>query len=85
MRDHRVRRGLRRLAADPFGALTLGFVGALCLVVAGVGAVAVVAELVGVWRYYLLMERTIALATPVATVLLAATILAGLGTVIRAG
>lgn len=84
MRDREPAGGLRALAADPVGALALGSTGVLCLVVAGVGAVAVVAELVGTWNYYLLMERTIAIATPVATALLGLAVLAGVGAVVRA-
>lgn len=84
MRDRQALCDLRALAADPVGALALGSVGALCLVVAGVGAVAVVSELAGTWDYYFLMERTVALATPVATALLGATVLAGAVAVVRA-
>ncbi|MFB6302831.1 MAG: hypothetical protein ABEH78_08230 [Haloferacaceae archaeon] len=76
-------RDLRTLAFSPFGALALGSVGGLCLLVASVGAVAVVAELAGLWRYYFLMERTIAVATPIALVLLGATFFSGLGAVLR--
>jgi len=84
VRDRRALRDLRALAADPVGALALGSAGALCLVVAGVGAVAVVAELVGTWNYYLVMERAVALAAPVATALLGVAVLAGAGAVVRA-
>jgi hypothetical protein len=54
----------------------------LVAVVAGVGAVALGAEATQSWQYYLVMERAMAVATPVAVVLLGLAVLAGLGTVV---
>ncbi|WP_254536046.1 hypothetical protein [Halomarina litorea] len=60
-------------------------VGALCLLVAGVGAVAMVAEYNATWDWYFLMERAVAFATPAAMWLLAAVLvgLVGLTVVAR--
>jgi hypothetical protein len=69
---------------DRLGWLTL-FVGvALAVVVAGVGAVALGAELLNTWSHYFLMERTITAATPIAGVLLALALLGALATAVRA-
>ena len=75
---------LRGLAGDRYAVLALGVFGALGLVVLGVGAVAMVAELGNTWTYYFMLERTVALATPVTTALLALALLVGLGAVARA-
>lgn len=48
----------------------------VCLVVAAVGAVALVAELNETWDWYFLMERTIALATPITLALVALSVVA---------
>ncbi len=63
-------------------AATLSF-GALAAVLAGVGVVAVVAEWRGDWGSYFFMERTVAAATPVATVLAVVALLAGFVVVYR--
>ncbi|MFC6939813.1 hypothetical protein ACFQE8_07510 [Salinirubellus sp. GCM10025818] len=69
---------------DRLGSATLVAALALVVVVAGVGAVAVGAELLNTWGHYFLMERTITAATPVAGALLGLVVLGGLATAIRA-
>lgn len=69
---------------QPFGALAVVVAGALCLVVAGVGAVAIWAEFVHTWRSFFLMEQVMSMAAPATTLLLAAIIVTGLGTVAMA-
>lgn len=64
-------------------AATMSF-GALALVVAGVGGVAIVAEWRGDWESYFFMERAIEAVTPVATVLAVVALLAGFVVVYRA-
>lgn len=71
-------------ARDPFAVVALGVFGALCLVVLGVGAVALVAEFVNTWEYYFMMEQAVAFATPVTKALAVAAFLVGLGAVFRA-
>jgi hypothetical protein len=66
------------------GWLTLLAGVALAGVVAGVGAVALGAELLNTWGHYFLMERTITAATPVAGVLLVLALLGALATAVRA-
>lgn len=66
------------------GSATLVAAGALLLVVAGVGAVAVGAELLNTWGHYFLMERAIAAATPLAGVLLGVALLGAVATAVRA-
>lgn len=72
------------VADDPFTVVTVCVVGAFCLVVLGVGTVAMAAELLNDWDHYFLMERAVAVATPVATVLLGGALLLGVGAVARA-
>lgn len=48
----------------------------VCLVVAAVGAIAVVAELNETWGWYFLMERTITLATPLTLALVGLSVVA---------
>lgn len=55
---------------------TVAAVSLTALVVAAVGVVAFVAELQKTWEWYFLMERTIALATPVALVLVSVSVIA---------
>ncbi len=57
----------------------LASVGALCLLVAGVGAVAVFAESYATWDWYFVMEKAIALATPAAMWLLGAALVGLVG------
>lgn len=66
------------------GSATLVATGALVVVVAGVGAVAVGAELLNTWGHYFLMERAIAAATPLAGVLLGLALLGAMATAVRA-
>lgn len=51
--------------------------GALVVVVAGVGVVSLFAEYRGVWSSYFLMERTIAAGAPIAAVLAVLALLSG--------
>lgn len=69
---------------DRLGSLTLLVGAALAVVVAGVGAVALGAELLNTWSHYFLMERTITAATPVAGALLGLALLGALATAVRA-
>lgn len=69
---------------DRLGSLTLLVGIALAVLVAGVGAVALGAELLNTWGHYFLMERAITAATPVAGVLLALALLGALATAVRA-
>jgi hypothetical protein len=59
-------------------------VGALCLLVAGVGAVAVYAESQGTWGWYFQMEQAIAFATPLSIWLLGAAVALSFGAAIVA-
>lgn len=70
-------RRTRSLVARIVRVAAVASVGALCLLVAGVGAVAVFAESYATWNWYFVMEQSIALATPVTMWLLGAA-LAGL-------
>lgn len=79
MSDRRTLPG--RLPENALGAVTVATVGLLGLVVSGVGVVAVFAELVNTWDYYFLMERAVAVASPVATVLAGLTVLTGFAAV----
>ncbi|WP_137286894.1 hypothetical protein [Halorussus salinisoli] len=63
----------------------LAFVGALLVVVAGVGLVAAVAETQQTWTWYFRMEQVIATATPVALALSGASIVALFGAVLLTG
>lgn len=66
------------------GSLTLLSAAALGVLVAGVGAVALGAELLGRWDHYFIMERTVTAATPVAGGLLALALGGALATAVRA-
>lgn len=72
-----------RLPGDPVGLAAAATLGLLCLVVAGVGGVAVGAELLNTWGHYFVMERAVAAATPVTVWLAGAAIVAGLAAVAR--
>ena len=61
--------------------LTVVSFAALCLAVAVVGGVAVVAESISTWTWYFRMERTVALATPLVVGLLAVTLGGAMGSV----
>lgn len=69
---------------QPFGALAVGVAVALCLVVGSVGAVAVWAEFEHTWRSFFVMEQVASVAAPATTLLLAAGIVTGLGSVAMA-
>ena len=60
-------------------------VGALLVVVAGVGLVGAVAETQQTWRWYFRMEQAVATATPVALALTGASVLALFGAVMLTG
>lgn len=64
-----------------FRGLTVASFAALCLVVAVVGGVAVVAESVNTWTWYFRMERAVAMATPLTVGLLAVTLGGAVGSV----
>lgn len=70
--------------SDRLGTAAALSFGALALIVAGVGGVAVVAEWRGDWSSYFFMERTVAAVTPFAMVLAAIVVLAGFVVVYRA-
>ncbi|NEU56986.1 hypothetical protein [Halorussus sp. MSC15.2] len=63
----------------------LVLVGALLVVVAGVGLVAAVAETQQTWRWYFRMEQAVATATPVALALSGASLVALFGAVFLTG
>ena len=69
---------------QPVGALAVAVAVALCLVVASVGAVAIWAEFEHSWRSFFVMEQVMSTAAPATTLLLAAVIITGLGTVAMA-
>ena len=60
-------------------------VGALLVVVAGVGLVGAVAETQQTWRWYFRMEQAVATATPIALALTGASVLALFGAVLFTG
>lgn len=64
------------------GSLAIAAAGVLCLLVAGVGLVALAAEFSKSWGAYFVMERVVAAATPVAVVLAGGVLLAGLAAVV---
>lgn len=79
------RRSVRdRLPENPLGALSVAVLCLLGLVVTAVGGVAILAELSNTWHSYFLMERTVAVASPVAPVLAGLTLLTGLAAVVVA-
>ena len=62
--------GLPFNARETVRALTVAAFGALCLVVFGVGAIALLAESQRTWQWYFRMEQVIAAGTPVVVALL---------------
>lgn len=66
-------------------ALVAATTGGLVVLVAGVGAVAVFAELAGTWSHYFLMERAIEAAALPTLALFGAALLVGLVAVAHAG
>ena len=65
-----------------FRRLTVVSFVALCLAVAVVGGVAVVAESINTWTWYFRMERAIALGTPLVLGLLAVTLGGAMGSMV---
>ena len=61
--------------------LTLVSFAALCLAVAAVGGVAVVAESISTWTWYFRMERAVAFGTPLVLGLAAVTLGGAMGSV----
>jgi hypothetical protein len=57
-------------AGEALRGLTVAAFGVLCLVVLGVGAVALLAESQRTWEWYFRMEQVIAAGTPVVVALL---------------
>ncbi|EMA32958.1 hypothetical protein [Haloarcula japonica] len=72
-----------RLRANPFGVVAAASVTLLCVLVAGAGAVAVIARSVNSWRSLFLMEQTMAFLLPTVKVLLVVGIVASMGLVLR--
>lgn len=71
------------LRDNPLGVLAVASVVLLCLLVAVTGTVAIVARTVGTWRSLFLMEQAFALTLPTVKVLMAVSIAASLGFVLR--
>jgi hypothetical protein len=67
---------------DVFRVLTVGCFAGLCLVVIGVGSVAVVAESIHTWEWYFRMEQVIAAGTPVVLGLLCLALASAIGFVV---
>ncbi|MFB6195998.1 MAG: hypothetical protein ABEI80_07480 [Haloplanus sp.] len=65
--------------------VTVLSMGGLVFVVLGAATIAVLAEFTRTWRWYFLMERAMALATPVAVTLLGVSLAGMLGVVALAG
>jgi hypothetical protein len=72
-----------RLRANPFGVLAAASVTLLCVLVAGAGAVAVIARSVNTWRSLFLMEQAMAFLLPAVKVLMAVGLIASVGLVLR--
>jgi hypothetical protein len=68
--------------ADVFRALTVACFAGLCLVVVGVGSIAVLAESMNTWIWYFRMEHVIAAGTPVVLGLLGLTLVSAIGFVV---
>lgn len=71
------------LPSDPFGLLAVVSFSSLCLLVAAAGGVAIWAETTSTWRSFFLMERTMAMAVPATKGLVATSVAAGVGLVVR--
>lgn len=71
------------LAGGWFRGFTVVTVGALCLLVAGLGSVAVWAQFNNTWEHFFLMEQTFATVTPIVVAVGAIALLASLGAVLR--
>ncbi|MDS0223192.1 hypothetical protein NDI54_17755 [Haloarcula sp. S1AR25-5A] len=72
-----------RLRANPFGVVAAASVTLLCVLVAGAGAVAVIARSVNSWQSLFLMEQTMAVLLPAVKVLMVVGLLACMGLVLR--
>ncbi|GCF14700.1 hypothetical protein Harman_26350 [Haloarcula mannanilytica] len=72
-----------RLRTNPFGVVAAASVTLLCVLVAGAGAVAVIARSVNSWRSLFLMEQTMALLLPAVQVLMVVGLVASVGLVLR--
>lgn len=60
------------------GTVAISACGMCCIVVMGVGAVAIAAEFAGTWSHYFILEQTVATVTPLSMGLLALAIVTGL-------
>ncbi|AUG47694.1 hypothetical protein BVU17_09255 [Haloarcula taiwanensis] len=72
-----------RLRVNPFGVVAAVSVTLLCVLVAGAGAVAVIAQSVNTWRSLFLMEQAMAFLLPAVKVLLVVGLVASVGLVLR--
>ena len=72
-----------RLRANLFGVVAAASVTLLCVLVAGAGAVAVIARSVNSWRSLFFMEQTMAFLLPAVKVLMAVGLIASMGLVLR--
>lgn len=72
-----------RLRANPFGVVAAASVTLLCVLVAGAGAVAVIAQSVNTWRSLFLMEQVMAFLLPGIKVLMIVGLVASMGLVLR--
>ena len=72
-----------RLRANPFGVVAAASVTLLCVLVAGAGAVAVIARSVNTWRSLFLMEQTMEFLLPAVKVLMIVGLVASMGLVLR--
>ncbi|MEF8829296.1 MAG: hypothetical protein V5A49_09685 [Haloarcula sp.] len=72
-----------RLRANPYGVVAAASVTLLCVLVAGAGAVAVIARSVNTWRSLFLMEQAMAFLLPAAKVLMVVGLVASVGLVLR--
>lgn len=71
------------LRDNPFGVLAVASVVLLCVLVAAMGAVAIVARVMGTWESLFLMEQAFALTLPSVMILLVVSIAASVGFVLR--
>jgi len=72
-----------RLRANPFGVVAAASVTLLCVLVAGAGAVAVIARSVNTWRSLFLMEQAMEFLLPAVKVLMIVGLVASMGLVLR--
>ncbi|MFC4246996.1 hypothetical protein ACFOZ7_08285 [Natribaculum luteum] len=74
-----------RKITHPFGLLAVASLGALFLLVAGAGAIAVWASLNDTWRHFFLMEQTFATLTPIVLGVAAVAVITSLAAILRSG